>query len=36
MAELEGVFRALSFLGLGAVLVGIGCAYRRLGPLQRV
>jgi uncharacterized membrane protein len=36
MAELEGVFRALSFLGLGAVLVGIGYAYRRLGPLQRV
>jgi uncharacterized membrane protein len=36
MAELEGVFRALSFLGLGAVLVGIGYAYRRLSPLQRV
>jgi uncharacterized membrane protein len=35
MAELEGVFRALSFLGLGAVLIGIGYAYRRLGPLQR-
>jgi uncharacterized membrane protein len=35
MAELEGVFRALSFLGLGAVLIGIGYAYRQLGPMQR-
>ncbi|HZT86352.1 MAG TPA: DUF2339 domain-containing protein [Stellaceae bacterium] len=34
MAELEGVLRALSFLGLGGVLVGIGYAYRRLRPLQ--
>jgi uncharacterized membrane protein len=34
MAELEGVLRALSFLGLGATLVGIGYAYRRLRPLQ--
>ena len=34
MAELEGVLRALSFLGLGAVLIGIGYAYRRLRPLQ--
>jgi uncharacterized membrane protein len=34
MAELEGVLRALSFLGLGAALVGIGYAYRRLRPLQ--
>jgi uncharacterized membrane protein len=33
MAELEGVLRALSFLGLGAALVGIGYAYRRLRPL---
>jgi uncharacterized membrane protein len=36
MAELEGVFRALSFLGLGAALIGIGYAYRRFRPLQRV
>jgi len=34
MAELEGVLRALSFLGLGGVLIGIGYAYRRLRPLQ--
>ena len=34
MAELEGVLRALSFLGLGATLVGIGYAYRRLRPLE--
>jgi uncharacterized membrane protein len=34
MAQLEGVLRALSFLGLGGVLVGIGYAYRRLRPLQ--
>jgi uncharacterized membrane protein len=34
MAELEGVLRALSFLGLGAVLIGIGYAYRRFRPLQ--
>jgi uncharacterized membrane protein len=34
MSELEGVLRALSFLGLGGVLVGIGYAYRRLRPLQ--
>ena len=32
MAELEGVLRALSFLGLGAALVGLGYAYRRLRP----
>lgn len=36
MAHLKGVLRALSFLGLGAVLIGIGYAYRRLRPLQRV
>lgn len=35
MAELEGVLRALSFIGLGATLVGIGYAYRRLRPLQQ-
>jgi uncharacterized membrane protein len=34
MAELEGVYRALSFLGLGAALIGIGYAYRRLRPLH--
>jgi len=30
MAALEGVLRALSFLGLGLVLVGIGLIYQRL------
>jgi len=35
MAALGGVLRALSFLGLGGVLVGIGYAYRRLRPLQQ-
>lgn len=30
MAELEGVLRALSFIGLGAVLIGIGLFYQRL------
>ena len=35
MAALEGALRALSFLGLGGVLVGIGYAYRRLRPLQQ-
>jgi uncharacterized membrane protein len=34
MAELEGVLRALSFIGLGGALVGIGYAYRRLRPLR--
>jgi uncharacterized membrane protein len=34
MAELEGVLRALSFIGLGGALIGIGYAYRRLRPLQ--
>jgi uncharacterized membrane protein len=34
MSELEGVLRALSFIGLGGALVGIGYAYRRLRPLQ--
>jgi len=28
------VLRALSFLGLGGVLIGIGYAYRQLRPLQ--
>ncbi|MGE0259269.1 MAG: DUF2339 domain-containing protein [Alphaproteobacteria bacterium] len=32
MAELEGVLRALSFIGLGGALVGLGYAYRRLRP----
>ena len=35
MAELSGVLRALSFLGLGGALVGLGYAYRRLRPLQQ-
>jgi uncharacterized membrane protein len=30
MAGLEGLLRVLSFLGLGAALVGLGYAYRRL------
>jgi uncharacterized membrane protein len=34
MSELEGVYRALSFLGLGGALIGIGYAYRRLRPAQ--
>ncbi len=34
MAELSGVLRALSFLGLGGALLAIGYAYRRLRPLQ--
>ena len=34
MGDLSGVLRALSFIGLGVVLVGIGYAYRRLQPLQ--
>jgi uncharacterized membrane protein len=33
MAELSGILRALSFIGLGGALVGIGYAYRRLRPL---
>ena len=35
MAELGGVLRALSFLGLGGALVLLGYAYRRLRPLQQ-
>ena len=30
LAVLEGFFRALSFIGLGLVLVGIGWLYQRL------
>ena len=30
MAGLTGIFRALSLIGLGAVLVGIGLLYQRL------
>ena len=30
MSELEGVLRAFSFIGLGAVLIGIGLFYQRL------
>jgi uncharacterized membrane protein len=30
MSELEGVLRALSFIGLGAVLIGIGLFYQKL------
>jgi uncharacterized membrane protein len=30
LAVLEGVFRALSFIGLGVVLVGIALLYQRL------
>ncbi len=34
MAELSGVLRALSFLGLGGALVALGYAYRRFRPTQ--
>lgn len=34
MSELEGIYRALSFLGLGATLIAIGYAYRKLRPAQ--
>jgi uncharacterized membrane protein len=30
MSELEGMLRALSFIGLGAVLIGIGLFYQKL------
>jgi uncharacterized membrane protein len=30
MSNLEGIWRALSFIGLGVVLVGIGYVYQRL------
>ena len=30
MSDLTGIYRALSFLGLGTVLIGIGWFYQRL------
>ena len=30
LAQLEGILRALSFIGLGAVLIGIGLAHQKL------
>ncbi|CAM5763599.1 hypothetical protein LMIY3S_00866 [Labrys miyagiensis] len=30
LSELEGIWRALSFIGLGAALIGIGLVYQRL------
>jgi uncharacterized membrane protein len=36
MADLAGVWRALSFIGLGLVLVGIGFLYQRLLFPRRV
>ena len=30
MRDLTGIYQALSFLGLGAVLIGIGWFYQRL------
>jgi len=30
MSHLEGVLRALSFIGLGVVLIGIGLFYQRI------
>ena len=30
MADLTGIYQALSFLGLGGVLIGIGWFYQRL------
>ena len=35
MAGLQGLLRVLSFLGLGAALVGLGYAYRRYGLTDR-
>ena len=36
MSDLTGIYQALSFLGLGAVLMGIGWFYQRLLiPRQR-
>jgi uncharacterized membrane protein len=35
MSDLTGVYRALSFIGLGLVLVGIGLLYQRLLFPQR-
>jgi uncharacterized membrane protein len=31
MAGLQGLLRVVSFLGLGAALLGLGYAYRRFG-----
>jgi uncharacterized membrane protein len=31
MADLQGLLRVFSFLGLGAALLGLGYAYRRFG-----
>lgn len=36
MSELEGVLRALSFIGLGAVLIGIGLFYQKLLTGQKL
>ena len=30
MSNLEGILRALSFIGLGAVLIGIGLFYQKI------
>ena len=30
LAQLEGILRALSFIGLGAVPIGIGLVYQKL------
>ena len=34
LAELGGVWRALSFIGLGGVLIGVGLVYQRLLPAK--
>jgi uncharacterized membrane protein len=36
MSNLTGIYQALSFLGLGAVLIGIGWFYQRLLFPRRV
>jgi uncharacterized membrane protein len=36
MAELSGVLRALSFIGLGGALVGLGYAYRHFRPFRQI
>ena len=35
MSGLQGLLRVMSFLGLGAALLGMGYAYRRFGFDQR-
>lgn len=35
MSELEGLARALSFMGLGAALIGIGYLYQQLKPMEQ-